>query len=81
MGWESPIEGLEALLVQPGGAELVFLLASRPWMVGRSPQWPPLIKRDAEFFSNPKNFGLLLSVAGSGALGVLGTSVGRVSGL
>ena len=50
VGWESPIEGLEALLVQPRGAELVLLLASRSWMVGRSPQWPPLVRRDAEFF-------------------------------
>ena len=54
MGWESPIEGLEALLVQPRGAELVFLLALRPWMVGRSPQQPPLVGRDAGFFPTPR---------------------------
>ena len=54
MGWESPIERLEALLVQPRGAELVLLLASRPRMVGRSPQLPPLVKRDAELFPTPR---------------------------
>ena len=54
MGWESPIEGLEALLVKPGGAELVLLLASRPWMVGGSPQQPPPVGRDAEFFPTPR---------------------------
>ena len=54
MGWESPIEGLEALLVQPRGAELVLLLALRSWMVGRSPQQPPLVRRDAEFFPTPR---------------------------
>ena len=81
MGWESLIEGLEALLVQPGGAGLVLLLASRPCMVGRSPQQPPLVEEGCRIFSHPKNFGLLLSVANSGAQGVLGTSAGRVSGL
>ena len=57
MGWESLIGGLEALLVQPGGAGLVLLLASRPCMMGRSPQQPPLVKRDAEFFPTPKTLG------------------------
>ena len=36
------------------GAELVLLLASRPWMVGRSPQQPPLVRRDAGFFPTPR---------------------------
>ena len=58
MGWESPIEGLENLLVQPRGAELVLLLASRPWMVGRSPQWPPVVGRDVGFFPTPRTFDL-----------------------
>ena len=71
MGWESPIEGLEALPVQPGGAELVLLLASRPWMVGRSPQWPPLVWRDAGFFPT-RTLDFSLSMAGSGAHGALG---------
>ena len=73
--------GLEALLVQPGGAGLVLLLASRPCMVGRSPQQPPLVERDAEFISHLKNFGLLLSMANSGVQGILGTMAGRASGL
>ena len=50
MGCESLIEGLEALLVQPGGAGLVLLLATRPCMVGRSPQQPPMVKRMQNFF-------------------------------
>ena len=58
MRWESPIEGLEALLVQPGGAELVLLLASRPCMVGRSPQQPPLVRRDVGFFPTPRTLDL-----------------------
>ena len=44
----------------------------------------PVATTDREgcrIFSHPKNFGLLLSVANSGAQGVLGMSVGRVSGL
>ena len=45
------------MLVQPGGAGLVLLLASRPCMVGRSPQQPPLVKRDAEFFPTPRTLG------------------------
>ena len=36
------------------GAELVPLLALRPWMVGRSPQWPRLVRMDAEFFPPQK---------------------------
>ena len=54
--------GTEALLVKPGGAWLVLLLALRPCMMGRSLQWPPLVKRDAEFFPTPRTLGLLLSV-------------------
>ena len=37
------------------GAELVLLLASRPWMVGRSPHWPPLVGRDAGFLPTPRS--------------------------
>ena len=58
MGWESQIEGLEALLVQPRGAELVLLLVSGPWMVGRSLQQCPLAGRDAGFFPTPRTLDL-----------------------
>ena len=58
MGWESLIERLEALLVQSRGAELVLLLALSSWMVGRSPQWPPLVGMDAELFTTPRTLGL-----------------------
>ena len=58
MGWESLRERLEALLVQSGGAELVLLLASRPWMVWRSPQLPPLVRMDTELFPTPRTLGL-----------------------
>ena len=82
MGWGSPIERLEALLVQPRGAELVLLLATRPWMVGRYPQhghhwsggmqnfFPP-----QELWTSPLH-GQTLAHRVS-----WGSSVGRVSGL
>ena len=57
MGWESSMGGLEALLVQPRGAGLVLFLASMSCMVGRSPQQPPLVKKDAEFFPTPRTLG------------------------
>ena len=58
MGWGSSREGLEALLVQSGGVELVLLLALRPWMVWRSPQQPPLVRMDAELLYTSRTLGL-----------------------
>ena len=80
MGWESSVGGLEALMVQPGRTELVLLLTSGLLMGGRSPWQLPLVMRGAGF-SHPRNFGPLLSMAGSGAQDISGTSVGTVPGL
>ena len=58
MGWESLVGRPEALLVQSRGAELVPLFASRPWMVGGSPQQPPLVGMDVELSPTPRTLGL-----------------------
>ena len=64
-------ERLEALLVRSRGAELVPPLASRPWMVGGSPQWPSLVGMGVGLFPIPENFRPLLPLVGSGMLHVL----------
>ena len=58
MGWESLVERLEALLAPSRGVELIPLLASRPWMVGGSPQQSPLVRMDVELSPTPKTLGL-----------------------
>ena len=47
-------------MVQPGGTELVFLLASGPSMGGRSPQQSPLVTRDVGYFPTQKLWTSLL---------------------
>ena len=80
MGWESLVERLEALLVPSWGVELIPLLALMPWMVGGSPQWPPLVGMDVELSPIPKTWAFSFQVD-SGMQGALGTLVGRVFGL
>ena len=53
MGWKSPVEGLEASMVQPRGTKLVLLSALGPSMGGRSPQQPPQVESNAGSFPIP----------------------------
>ena len=57
-GWESLVERLGGFAGTIwGGAELIPLLALRPWMVGRSPQQPPLVGMDVGLFPIPETSG------------------------
>ena len=80
MGWESSIEGLEALLVQPWRAGLVLLSGLKALHGGEISPAATTGQEGYRIFSHPKNFGLL-SVGNSGVQGILGMLAGRVSRL
>ena len=58
--WWSSVGRLEALWVSSGGVDGILLLALRPWLVGVSPQWPPLVGRGGVLSPIPKTLGLSL---------------------
>ena len=60
MEWGSSVGRLEALCVSSGRVDWILLLASRSWLVGGSPQQPPLVGMGVVLSPIPKILGLSL---------------------